>query len=597
MKEILKRSQVREEDTWNMADIYATDEAWKEDFEKARKEMEHASEWKGTLGTSAAQLKAALDWNYRVTQRVGKLMVYARQKFDQDTSDSRYQDLSMKAKSLTVEAKSSLAFVEPEILEIGEEKLRGMLEESEELQFYRRAIEEMLRRNAHTLSQKEEALLASAGDIADAPANAYQMFNNADIRFQSVRSAEGEELAVTHGTFVPLQENPDRQVRKAAFESLYGSYGQFKNLLASIFYANIKQDIFYARARKYSSTRAYHLDGSNIPESVYDNLIDTIHKNIHLMHRYVALRKKMLGVEELHMYDVYVPLLQDYTREYSFEEAKAIVKEGLKPLGAEYLSHLQEGFDNRWIDVYENEGKRSGAYSWGCYESHPYVLLNYKGNLDNVFTLAHEMGHALHSYYSNSTQPYVYSGYRIFVAEVASTCNEALLIRDMLSKSTDKTERKALINHFLESFKGTVYRQTMFAEFEKICHQKAEQGEVLTAAAINQIYYSLNQFYFGKEMVSDEAIALEWARIPHFYTPFYVYQYATGFSAAIALSSKILEEGEPAVEAYKSFLKTGGSMDPIDELKIAGVDMTSPEPVQKALDLFDQLLTEMEELC
>ncbi len=597
MKEIVKRSQVREEDTWKLEDIYATENAWEEDFQRAEKEMEQASEWMGTIGTDADRMKAALDWNYRLAMRLRKLMVYSHQKLDQDTSDSHSQDLAMRVKGLAVKANAKLSFLEPEILQTGEEMLRRMLDESEELRFYQRVIEEMLRRNAHTLGQKEESILALAGDVTDAASTAYQMVNNADLKFPPVFDARKRELPVTHGTFVPLQENPDRAVRKASFESMYGTYRQFQNLFASLFYSNIRQDLFYARARKYPSTRAYHLDGPNVPEIVYDQLIDTVHKNIHLMHRYVALRKKILGVDQLHMYDVYVPLVQEYTKQYSFEEAKSIVKEGLKPLGEEYVSHLQEGFDNRWIDVYENEGKRSGAYSWGCYESHPYVLLNYKGTLDHVFTLAHEMGHALHSYYSNSAQPYVYSGYRIFVAEVASTCNEALLIRDMLAKSTDQTEKKALINHFLESFKGTLYRQTMFAEFERICHRKVEGGETLTAETLNRTYRELNQFYFGEEMVSDEEIALEWARIPHFYTPFYVYQYATGFSAAIALSSQILEEGDKAVEAYKRFLKTGGSMDPIDELKVAGVDMTSPEPVQKALDLFETLLDEMEALC
>lgn len=596
MVNLKKRSQVRKEDTWNMTDIYATDDSWRADFNKTTIEVRKAFQWKGTLHQGPSRLKAALDWYYSIRQSVEKLVVYAKQKSDEDTTNNHYQNLSMRARSLSVEVSSNTAFLEPEILSLGESKLRKMLKESSELQLYKRIIEEMIRQNTHTLTLKEEVLLAEVEEISTSPANAFYMFNNADIKFRPVWNVKGEQLAVTHGSYGVLLEDKDRQVRKDAFASVYSSYGQFKNLLASIFSANIKQAIFYAKARNYTSTREYYLDSGNIPESVYDNLIDTIHKNIHLMHRYVSLRKKMLNLDELHMYDIYVPLVPESTKRYSFEEAKQLVKEGLQPLGKDYVSYLQEGFDNRWIDVYENIGKKSGAYSWGCYEVHPYVLLNYNETLDNVFTLAHEMGHAMHSYYSNSTQPYIYSGYRIFVAEVASTCNEALLIQYMLNKTTDKKEKMLLFNHFLESFKGTVYRQTMFAEFERDCHRKAEKGESLTAETLCGSYYDLNKFYFGEDMVSDPEIALEWSRIPHFYTPFYVYQYATGFSAAVALSEKILTEGEVAVENYKRFLKAGGAMDPIDELKMAGVDMTSPEPIQKALNLFDKLLTEMETL-
>ena len=428
---------------------------------------------------------------------------------------------------------------------------------------------------------------------------AYQSVNNSGrvVFFKEAVDSEGNAHTLTGSTFVQLEMSSDRTLRQSAYENLYGTYDTFQNTMAGLFAANIKQASFFARSRKFASTRAYYLHDSNIPERVYDNLIETIHQNMDVMHRYVSLRKKMLGVDELHMYDVYVPLLAEFDKKYSFAEAQKMVKEGLQPLGEEYATLLDRAFTERWIDRYENEGKRGGAYSWGSYDTTPYVLMNYDHTLDSVFTLAHELGHSMHSYYSCSNQPYAYADYKIFVAEVASTCNEALLIRHLLAQCTDIQERAHLINHFLESFKGTVYRQTMFAEFEMICHRKVEAGETLTADGLKALYKDLNAQYFGTDMVTDDAIAMEWARIPHFYTPFYVYQYATGFSAAIALSERILTEGEPALADYKAFLKTGGSMDPIEELRIAGVDMEQPQPIKKALDLFAELVTEMEQIC
>lgn len=444
------------------------------------------------------------------------------------------------------------------------------------------------------LDAQAEALMSRIGELGGAPANIYSMFNNADIRFPEVEDAAGEKHPLTHGLYISYMESKDRTLRKNAFHALHTAYSQFQNTLASIYYANAKQADFFAKERNYSNAMEAALDASSIPVKVYHNLIETMHKALPQMHRYVRLRKKLLNVPELHMYDVYTPMVERPEKEYIFEEAKEIVKRGLAPLGEDYQALLQEGFDNRWIDVYENEGKRTGAYSWGAYGTHPYVLLNYNNTLNNVFTLAHEMGHALHSWHSDHAQNYLNAGYRIFVAEVASTCNEALLIHDLMDRTQDETEKKYLINYFLEQFKSTMFRQTMFAEFEMITHSIVERGGMLTAEQICSIYKELNEKYFGEDMISDPEIAYEWARIPHFYTPFYVYQYATGFAAAIAISSKILS-GEPGiVEKYKQFLSGGCSQDPIDLLKICGVDMSAPEPVEEALQVFAQYLDQME---
>ena len=467
--------------------------------------------------------------------------------------------------------------------------------ENKEFADYRRYISEILRAKAHTLDKKTEEILAKSKRMASAADNIYAMYNGADIDFPTVKDKDGNEIKITHGNFVPILSGTDRQLRKDAFKALYGTYGKMKNTIAATYNANVEQACFYADVRNYPSTRAMYLDESNIPEEVYDNLIEVVHEHMDLMHRYVSLRKKALGVDQLHMYDVYAPIVETPDKKITFEKAKEMVKAGLAPLGKDYINKLQEGFDNRWIDIYENEGKRSGAYSWGAYGIHPYVLLNYQGTLDHVFTLAHEMGHALHSYYSDSNQSYINAGYKIFVAEVASTCNESLLIHYLLKNTDNKAEKAYLINHFLEQFKGTLYRQTMFAEFEKITHKMVEEGETLTSDILCKVYYDLNKQYFGEDMVLDEEIALEWARIPHFYNPFYVYQYATGISAAIALSKKIMEQGEAGVKDYMKFLTGGGSKDPIDLLKLAGVDMTTKEPIEKALELFKELLDQMEQ--
>lgn len=592
----MKRIEQKVEDTWCLEDMFESDDFWEEEFGRLQRMIFQYEDFEGTLGESADRLLEYLKFNDETNLLMERLYVYANMRYHQDMANSIYQEFAARAQKLMVEMSGASAFAEPEILEITTEKINVFFNENPELETYKRYISEILRGKNHTLDKKTETILAKSRQMANAAENIFSMYNGADIKFPSITTEEGEEIEITHGNFVPLLESVDREVRKAAFEGVYETYGKMRNTLAATFAANLDQANFYAQVRNFSSAREMYLYGSNIPESVYDNLIETVHKNMDKMHKYVSLRKKILDVSELHMYDLYTPIAKAPDTKYSFEAAKDIVLEGLAPMGEEYIKVLEEGFDNRWIDVYENEGKRSGAYSWGAYGTHPYVLMNYHGTLDHVFTLAHEMGHAIHSYYSDANQPYVNAGYKIFVAEVASTCNESLLIQHLLKITEDEEEKTYLINHFLEQFKGTLYRQTMFAEFEKIAHSMVQNGEGVTADRLCGIYYNLNKEYFGDDIVIDKEIELEWARIPHFYNPFYVYQYATGLSAAIALSKRILEEGKPAVEDYMKFLTGGSSQDPIELLKIAGVDMTSSEPIETALELFGNLLEELQKI-
>lgn len=592
----MKRIEQKIEDTWCLEDMFESDDFWEEEFGRLQRMIFQYEDFEGTLGESADRLLEYLKFNDETNLLMERLYVYANMRYHQDMANSMYQEFAARVQKLMVEMSGASAFAEPEILEITTEKINVFFNENPELETYKRYISEILRGKNHTLDKKTETILAKSRQMANAAENIFSMYNGADIKFPSITTEEGEEIEITHGNFVPLLESTDREVRKAAFEGVYETYGKMRNTLAATFAANLDQANFYAQVRNFSSAREMYLYGSNIPESVYDNLIETVHKNMDKMHKYVSLRKKILDVSELHMYDLYTPIAKAPDTKYSFEAAKDIVLEGLAPMGEEYIKVLEEGFDNRWIDVYENEGKRSGAYSWGAYGTHPYVLMNYHGTLDHVFTLAHEMGHAIHSYYSDANQPYVNAGYKIFVAEVASTCNESLLIQHLLKITEDEEEKAYLINHFLEQFKGTLYRQTMFAEFEKIAHSMVQNGEGVTADRLCGIYYNLNKEYFGDDIVIDKEIELEWARIPHFYNPFYVYQYATGLSAAIALSKRILEEGKPAVEDYMKFLTGGSSQDPIELLKIAGVDMTSSEPIETALELFGNLLEELQKI-
>lgn len=595
-KSLPKRSEVELRYTWAMEDLYTSEEGWQLEYARIKEMLPKVAEYRGRLSKSGELLFGYLQLSDEISMLLERVYVYAHQRYHEDTANALYQDLKDKATALQVQVSSALSFATPEILSIPEELVTQFRAETEGLKLYDFYLKDILRLKPHVLSEEMEELLADAGEIADAPNNIFSVFNNADIKFPEIKDENGETVRITHGRYGQLMESPDRRVRKDSFQSLYATYHSFRNTLAAAFSSNVKQEVFYAKARKYSSSIEKNLDESGIPLEVYKNLIAAVHENMHLMHRYVSLRKKLLGLDELHIYDLYAPLVSDIKMEIPFEEAKILVSKGLEPLGAEYHRILQEGFSSRWIDVYENENKRSGAYSWGAFGTHPYVLLNYNDTLNNVFTLAHEMGHAIHSYYSDKNQPYVYAGYKTFVAEVASTCNESLLIDYMLKHTQDKKEKAYLINHFLEKFKGTLFRQTMFAEFEMLAHKMQEDGESLTADTLSKLYHELNEAYFGKDIIVDPEIDMEWSRIPHFYTAFYVYQYATGYSAAIALSRRILNEGAPAVEDYIRFLSSGSSDYPIELLKAAGVDMSTKEPVNQALKLFEELLDQMEEL-
>ncbi len=599
-KKLNTREEVDARYKWAIEDLYKNDDDWKSDYELMKSRIPELAKFRGRLGESAEVLLSMQKVSDELNQLLEKVYVYANQRLHENTDNSTYQNLASQAQGLLVELSESMSFVEPELMELPDGTIETFLKENEELSVYRQYFENIIRQKKHVLPTEQEQLLAAMGDVAESPKDIFSMFNNADIRFPEITGEDGHPVQVTHGRYMSLMQSDNRQVRKSAFEAMYGVYGDWRNTLAAMYRANVKQEAFLAKAHKYTSDLEAALDGSHIPVKVYEQLIEAVHESMPLMYRYMKLRKKLLGVDELHMYDLYVPMTEQDHSEIPFEQAKETVLEGLAPMGEEYLNLLREGFDHGWIDVYENQGKRTGAYSWGAYGTHPYVLLNYQGTLHDVFTLAHEMGHALHSWYSDEHQPYIYAGYRIFVAEVASTCNESLLIHHLMEQSKKAGDRKKtmyLINYFLEQFRTTLFRQTMFAEFEKITHSLQEQGETLTADRLCEIYYDLNKLYFGDEICVDQEIAMEWARIPHFYTPFYVYQYATGFSAAIALSKRILEQGEPAVEQYKKFLKGGSSMYPLELLKMAGVDMEQKAPVQDALAVFAQYLDEMERLA
>ena len=595
-KAIPKRSEVPVEDTWDLSDIFPTEEAWQAEFEAMKELPAKAAAFRGTLGRSAKDLLAWFRLQDDISVRLTKLHGYANCHSDEDTADSHYVDMKSQAMSVIVAISAAAAFATPEIMAIPADTLDAFLKDEPKLEEYRRSLYLIRRRAEHILSPECEALLAAAGEMSDAPDNIGSTLRNADMRFPAVKDACGTERALTNGTLTTLLEDPDPEFRKRVFETYYDRLGEYRNTIAATLDGQFKQLRFFADARRYGSTLEAALFGNEIPTEVYLNLIEAVHQNLPAMYRYVALRRKLLKLPELHMYDVYTPIVADAAAAIPFAEAKATVLEALAVLGEDYVSLLKEGFDHRWIDVYENVGKRSGAYSSGNAWPHPYVLLNHKDNLDSMFTLAHEMGHALHSYHSCAAQPVSTSDYVIFVAEVASTVNEVLLMRRLLEKTAEKKARAYLINHFLDQFKGTVYRQTMFAEFELFMGKTAEEGRALTADLLSDKYLELNKLYFGPDMISDPGIALEWARIPHFFYNYYVFQYATGFSAAVAIAERILAEGAPAVADYKRFLSGGSSTDHISLLKIAGVDMSTPAPVDAALKLFDELVTEMENL-
>ncbi len=593
----IKREEVPVEFTWNLKDIFPSDEAWLAEYEALKTVPAEIEAYRGHLGESAETLLGFLKEQDDVSVRLEKLYGYASCQSDQDTGNGAWQDMRGKAISTMVAISSAAAFATPEIMAISDDTLNLFYVAQPELETYRRSLYRMRRLSAHILSAAEEKLLSAAGEMANAPDAIGSVLRNSEMKYPSVLDKDGVEHALTNGSYGPLMESSDRVLRRNTFETLYGRWNEFKNTVAATLDAQFKQLRFFADARKYPDTLTAALDATEVPVEVYTNLIEAVHQNLEQMYRYVALRKKLLGVDELHMYDVYTPIVADAAGNIDFEQAKATVLDALSVLGEDYTDLLREGFENRWIDVYENAGKCGGAYSSGSSRPHPYVLLNQKDTLDSMFTLAHEMGHALHSYHSCKYQPINTSDYVIFVAEVASTCNEVLLMRHLLGKTTDKKERAYLINHFLDSFKGTIYRQTMFAEFELWMGRCSEAGQSLTADLLSEKYLELNKLYFGPEMVMDKGIELEWARIPHFFYNYYVFQYATGYSAAVALANRILTGGAQAVADYKKFLSGGCSTDPISLLKIAGVDMSTPAPVNAALQLFGELIDEMEKLC
>ena len=595
-KELLKRNEVKEENTWNLKDMYPTTEAWERELQEVSAIIDKVTAFEGKVTENAKNLLTVLENLAVAGQKIDMAYNYASRLFDEDQTNTANQALDLKVSSMYAAIGSRTAFVHPEIVEASDETLERFDSEEPKLELYRKQMEEIRRLKEHCLSAEMEKLLAMTSEMSQTPSDTFSILNNADFVFPEIEDEHGEKVRITHGRFGQFLESADRRVRKDAFENLYQTYKQFINTFASLFAGNIKQQNFHAKARKYSSALECAVDANNVSPSVYYNLIDTVNKNLDKMHRYVALRKKSLNLDEMHMYDMFTPMIPDMSKEIPFEEAKETVLKALAPLGEDYVNKLKEGFENRWIDVYENQGKRCGAYSAGVYGCHPYVLLNYNGTLDNMFTLAHEMGHAIHSCYSIETQPYIYAEYKIFVAEVASTCNEILLIEYLLKNTTDKKMRAYLLNHYLDSFKGIVYRQVQFAEYEMLTNKMYEDGESLTAENLSSTYLELNKKYYGPDIVSDELISYEWARIPHFYYNFYVYQYATSYCAAFSIAHKILEEGEPFVKRYKEFLSSGCSMPPVELLKIAGVNLETPAPIQDALDAFGKIISEMEEL-
>jgi len=593
--ELRERKDIPVEYKWKLDDIFSSNEEWEKTFVETERLIGFAGKYQGKLAESSDLFIECLEWADKLSLNIEELYTYAKMRRDEDNRIAVYQGMTDKASMLSVRAGSALSFIVPEILAMPEDKLQNLRKDSR-LDVYNHYLENIIRQKDHVLSLAEEKILAEASELASAPSYIFSMANDADLKIGYIRDEQGNEVELTKGNFLKYMESKDRRVRTEAFQTLYAAYNRQINTWAAMLNSSVKADVFFARARRYNSAIEAALDDDNIPLTVYDSLINTVNEFLPQFHRYLRLRKKVLGLDELHMYDIYVPLVPELDTHIPFAEAKATVKEGLKPLGEEYLKVLEHAYNSGWIDVYENTGKTSGAYSWGTYKSHPYILLNYQDNIDSLFTLAHEMGHALHTYFSNKNQIHLYAGYKIFVAEVASTLNESLVMQHLISTTKDNKMKAYLLNHYLEQFRGTVFRQTMFAEFEKKIHAALESNQALTAEYLSHIYRDLNYKYYGAEVKIDEDISIEWARIPHFYNAFYVYKYATGFSAATALAQQILEEGSPAVDRFLAFLASGGSDYPINLLRKAGVDMEKPEPVRQALEVFVDLLNQLEKL-
>ncbi|MDD3290022.1 MAG: oligoendopeptidase F [Eubacteriales bacterium] len=589
-KEIDKRYQ------WDIESMYPNAQACRDDMEKARKLADSYGAYSGRLEDSAKTLTEALQKRDELWQKAERVYVYARMKRDEDNRIPEFQALCDQAQSMLAGISQATSFFAPEFARISREKLREFMSEEPGLRIYAHLIDELLRGRSHVLSAKEEKLLAGISELSGATNDTFTMLNNADIRFGTVKGEDGRPVEVTHGTYIRLMQSPDRNLRQKAYRRMYRAYEKQKNTLATLYSYNTKQDVIFARIRKYPSSIEAALFGDKVPLKVYDNLIEEVHQALPDLHRYMELRKKALGVSRLRMYDLYAPLIRRPEKYVSYEEAQEMVKRALRPLGSEYGRILDKAFEERWADVFESEGKTSGAYSFGSYDSLPYMLLNYDGRLEDVFTLIHEAGHSMHAYFTRSAQPYVYGSHSIFTAEVASTVNEALLMRQLLGEASSKEEKAYLLNLYLEEFRTTLFRQTMFAEFERATHAAVEAGEVLTAGWLSEAYAALNRTYHGPAMEQDDQIAMEWSRIPHFYNAFYVYKYATGYSAATAISAAILDGGGQEAKDYVAFLRSGESDYPIELLKMAGVDMSRPKPVRDALATFRWLLAELEEL-
>ena len=589
----MERNTIENKFKWTIDEMYPNEEAMDKDIQKLKDLIEESKKYKGTLADSEENLFQALNISEQASRLLQNLYVYTHMKSHEDTRINENQGKATKTDMLSTELSMATSYMVPEIIAMDSDKLENYLK-TEKLSHYKKYVDDILRLKPHTLNEREEELLAAVSDLSGVPENIYDMLSFADLQFPEIEDEKGEKIRVTHANFSLFLKSKDARVRKDAFEAMYSVYNQYKNTFASTLYGGIKSEIFYAKTRKYESALQGSLFQDNVSVDVYNNLIDAVHENLDTLNDYIDLKKKFLGLDKINMYDLYVPLTENFDMEIPYEKAQEIILEALKPLGEEYLENVKKAFSEGWIDVYGNEGKQGGAYSWGSYDSKSYILMSYKDDLNSLFTLIHEMGHSMHSYYSKNNQPYLYSGYKIFVAEVASTLNELLLINYLLKNASSKEEKIYLLNYYLEQFRTTVYRQTMFAEFEKICHGKVENGEPLTAEDFNNIYYDLNKKYYGESCEVNEDIALEWARIPHFYSNFYVYKYATGFSAASALSKQILEEGDSAVDRYKEFLKSGGSEFPLDQLRKAGVDMEKKEAVDEALHVFKDLVKQLE---
>ncbi|EGT4205377.1 oligoendopeptidase F [Clostridioides difficile] len=587
------RSIIEEKYKWKIDKMYSSKEEIEKDISKVKNLIQEVKEYKGKLSESKENLYKVLNISESASRIVQNLYVYTHMKQHEDTRINDNQGRATKTEMLSTDLGVATSYIVPEILAIEENKLSEYLKD-EKLSFYTKYIKDILRDKPHTLSEREEEILAATSELSTIPENVYDMLAYADMEFPEIEDEEGNKVKLFHSNYSLFIKSKNSRVRKDAFEGEFSTYEKYKNTFASTLYGGIKSEIFYAKTRKYNSAIEASLFSDDVSLDVYNNLISAIDKSIPNLNKYVELKKKFLGLNEIHMYDLYVPLTDKFDMDIPYDKAQDIILEALKPLGEEYLKVIKSAFDEGWIDVYDNEGKKGGAYSWGSYDSHPYILMSYKNDLNSLFTLIHELGHSVHSHYSRTSQPFLYSDYKIFVAEVASTLNELLLINYLLENSKSKDETIYLLNYYLEQFRTTVHRQTMFAEFEKIVHQRVESGEPLTADEFTNIYYKLNEKYYGKSAIVDKQIGIEWARIPHFYSNFYVYKYATGFSAASALSQQILSEGSTAVDRYINFLKSGGSEYPLEQLKSAGVDMTKKESIEEALNVFAELVNKLE---